>query len=253
MKIENIDFYKKILICNNSNINVFDDNVILKEFELYEKASLNWDNYECVSSLKHWRESHGSYEYPNIHPHHQKLINVVKTLNCNDICEIGAGAGVVSKYVYNLNNNINLTCIEGSDKHISQMKENFNKEINIIKPNIDVYSNIIKSLAQDIPLQNNIFDLVYTCTVLMHIPFLILPKTLMEIVRISKKYILHIENTNNEINAVVMGKQISNLNKFTLNYKQAYELLNVKTLINEIYKDPHNDCNFICYLGEKIK
>lgn len=253
MKIENLEFYKELLKCNTSNYQNFDNEIIKEEFNLYEKASLNCDNYVPVNSLEQWKHGDIIYNYPVIHPAHEKIVEVIKTLNYKDICEVGAGAGIVAKYIYNLNNDVNLTCVESSDTHISQMKENFDKSIDIIKPNIDVRANIIKSLAQEIPLDDNSFDIVYTSTVLMHIPFILVPKVIMEITRISKKYILHVENTNNELNTVIIGNQKSDLNKLTLNYEKIYNKLNVKTVMCEYFKYPYVDCNFICYLGEKIK
>lgn len=250
MNINNLDmeYYKSLLRCNFNGVEKFEDDLIKNEFEIYSDAILNWDNYGEVSSLEHWWRGQGI----GCQELYDKCLDIVKKLDCVNICEIGAGAGILAKYIYDLNTNINLTCIEGSKNHISHMKENFNSNNNIIKPFIDVNANIIKAIAQDIPLDNNLFDLVYTCTVLMHIPYLLLPKALMEITRISNKYVLHIENTNREINAIAMGKQKSELNKLCIDYSKMYELLNVKTIINKEYKYPGANCNFVCFLGEKI-
>ena len=47
--------------------------------------------------------------------------------------------------------------------------------------------------AFDIPFKDGYFDLVFTCGVLIHVSLKDLPKALMEIYRVSKRYILAIE------------------------------------------------------------
>lgn len=47
--------------------------------------------------------------------------------------------------------------------------------------------------ANDIPFGSNTFDLVFTCGVLIHVPPKELTKSMEEIIRVSRKYILAIE------------------------------------------------------------
>jgi predicted RNA methylase len=250
--IKSID-EKELLSCNLENISDFPENVVEEEKNIYFNSVKSWNQYECVSSLEGWKDKKYGYSYPNIHLHHRKIVDTIKNLkNIKSVCEIGAGAGVVSKYVYVTCPEIDLTCVEGADEHIVQMKENFKKESKIIEPFIDVDAKIIKSIAQEISLESESFDIVFTCTMMMHIPFILVPKAIMEINRISKRYILHVENQNNEINAVCAGFGKSQLNRLCIDYEKMYALLGVKTLIKEIYKDPHANCDCICFLGEKI-
>jgi ubiquinone/menaquinone biosynthesis C-methylase UbiE len=248
----NYNDYNDLLACNFNDVKTFDKDMLLNEIDEYKKAMSNgWKNYDSVSSLSDW--SVGKYVYPDIQHHHKKIVDKTKELNVKSICEAGAGGGVVAKHVYTYNDyNIDLTCVEGSDIHIGQMRENFSKESNIVLPQIDVKANIVKGVIQDIPLDDNLFDLVYTCTVMMHIPYLMIPKSMIELVRISKKYIMHVENKNNMINAVCMGNQKSDSNRLIIDYKKMYNKLGVKCLEYYEYKDEHVDCEYLFFLGEKI-
>ena len=245
------NLYKDLLKCNFNGIESFDDFLLQKEIEIYKKSIERWQNYGQVDSLNNWYNS--QYIYPIMQNHHEKIVKKTKELGVKAICEVGAGAGSVSKYVYAYNDgNIDLTCVEGGDKHIAQMKENFTKESTIITPQMEVNANIVKSIAQNLPFDDNHFDLIYTCTVIMHIPFLLLPKVFYDISKKSKKYIIHVENKNDKINCVCMGNQKSDLNRLTVDYKSVYKKLNYNCIEYYDYKDENVDCQYSFYLGEKI-
>lgn len=241
------------LLKNNLNqFSDFDRDIVEQDISrYYANTSNNWNNvYGHVDQLSGWANS--TYIFPNLHIHHKKIVDTVANLGAKDVCEVGAGAGSVSKYVY-ASTGANMTCLEGSEFHIAQMKENFSKESNIISPKIDVPATIIKGNIQHAPMDDNQFDLVYTCTVMMHIPFLAIPRAVLEIKRISKKYILHVENRNDAINCVhIPGEEKLSLNYLCIDYRRMYESIGVKTIAYEEYRDPHADCTYIMYLGEKV-
>lgn len=240
-----------LLSCNLNEFDMFDREEIEKDVERYYKNTENWDSvYGHVSDLSGW--AHPMYTYPAMHVHHDNVVQTVKNLGVKDVCEVGAGAGSVSKYVY-ASTGANMTCLEGSDIHIGQMRENFSKESVVIPPQIDVPANIVKGYIQNSPIPDNSFDLVYTCTVMMHIPFLVIPRAALQIKRMTRKYILHVENRNDVINCVhIPSEQKNRLNYLCINYPRLYESIGVKTLRYEEYKDPHSDSVYVYYLGEKI-
>lgn len=239
--------YLKLLKNNLNNHTSFNQEEIEEELSIFEKSILDWSNYSGVSNLSGWK--HPYFEYPNIHPIHKKIVDTINNLDVFNVCDLGAGAGVVAKYVYNRKNNLNLSCIEGYDVHLSQMVENFSKFNQIIKPSIDVDAKIIKGVGHRIPLSDNSQDLVYTCTVLMHIPYLMAIKTIQEIARVTNKYVLHLERKDGN---VVMGNQKSAINYLHIDYKKIYEELGFKTI--DYYEFPYPEAEMyqcVFYLGEK--
>ena len=242
---------KDMLKCNLSGVNDFPEWVLDEENKLYMDGVGGWRVYECVSTLSGWKSE--MYEYPSIHLFHRKVVDTVKSLGINSVCEAGAGAGVVAKYVYASQKDLNFTCLEGSDKHLSQMRENFNESSGIISPKVTVNVNIVKGILQSIPFKDNYFDLVYTCSVMMHVPFLMVPKAVLELSRITRRYVLHVENKNDIINTVCMGRQRFPLNRLCIDYERMYKMAGVNTLKYEVFKDPHSESNCIYFLGEKVK
>ena len=239
--------YLELLNCNLEKISKFDLDTLREEWIIYELSLHDWSIYDPVSRLEDWK--HQYYVYPNIHPIHKKVIDTVASLPINTVCEIGAGAGTVAKYIYHTNNNIQLTCVEGSDIHLKQMQQNFNKNSQVILPQITVNANIIKGSAQEIMLPAASQDLVYTCTVLMHIPYLMAIKAIENMANISKKYILHLERKDGNI---VMGRLKSPLNYLQIDYQMIYEKLGFRTIKYEEFPYPENDrLSCIYYLGEK--
>ena len=90
---------------------------------------------------------------------------------------MGAGCGRVSKYIYAQNPNLNITCIEDNKAYFAQMKENFETRIDVIEPNIPVKATMIRACLPELSMiQSNSYDIVFTCTVMMHLPFIIAVK-----------------------------------------------------------------------------
>ena len=111
-------------------------------------------------------------------------------------------------------------------------------------------------------IEDNQYDMVFTMTVMMHQPFIPALLTLCECARISKKYVLHIENKNYDPNnknykhnAICMPKNnnLSDYNKLPLDYKEIYEYLGFKTIQHYDFYDTNvKDALYTIYLGEKI-
>lgn len=240
---------KELLKCNLLKVVEFPEDLLAEESRLYEESVEDWLFYDCVPSLSGWKN--GIYEYPSIHPIHNRVVETVRNLKAHRVCEAGSGAGVVAKYVYADVPGVELTCMEGSERHLNQMRENFDGLSGIIPPKMSVKANIVKGILQKAPFEDGLFDLVYTCTVMMHIPFLMVPKAVMELSRITNRYILHVENKNDKINTVCMGRQRSPLNRLCVDYKRMYELVGVKTIKYEEFKDPHSESTYVYFLGEK--
>ena len=172
-------------------------------------------------------------------------MDIIKDLQPNNILDCGSGPGLLSKYIYYENENININCIENNPVHYKQMLENFGEKSNILKPNIKVNANAIKGNIINMPFKDNEFDFVFTCTVLMHIPFCFSIASICEIVRVSNKYICHIENINDIINCVVIGDCKSQLQKLIIDYNKLYDKLGCDIIKHVETKDPYANCNYI--------
>ena len=239
------------LNCNlNKHIFKKNDEVLIKEeLKLYNLSLNDESNYNDYNNdkekqyygLEKWKKS---YNYHDKHPHHKFLIDnineLIKTIFLNkrvDILDFGCGPGCLSKWIYydNIKNNINLHCIDNYNDHIQQTIFNFQKETKIISPFIDVSANIIKGSIHELDIVNK-YDIIFTCTVLMHIPFISAIGILKKLASFSKGYIIHIENLSG---CVVKGKTKSNLQHLSIDYIKKYKLLGFTAITNNIIFDPH--------------
>jgi phospholipid N-methyltransferase len=253
-QVKSHDFYK-LLSCNLPKINVAELCNIEEELRLYENALKNESNYSGVPTLDGWIDQ--GYEYPHINPVYKRLLDVVEPLAIESVCELGAGCGKISKYIYAQKPQINLTCVEHDSTHLSQITENFKTRTQVIAPNIPVEANVIKGSLHDLSMiPSESFDLVFTCTVMMHMPFIPAIKAATEIARISKRYILHVENKNQGGDwysmTIVKPASMSSANLVGIDYPRLYENLGVKTVMYYEYQDPASPATGIVYLGEKI-
>lgn len=255
MNLDNKTLFQ-LLNCNNDNYDFtsLSPRKITRQRKRYFKyIDKDFDQIHPSVTLDDWYNK--DTVYPNIHPAHQKVVDTVDRLKPLSVCEIGAGAGVVSKYVYNVHPEVKLTCIEPNQQNFKLIHENFKKETKKIKPAIDVKAEIINCSGQKLPLEENSIELIYTCTVLMHIPFLMIPDTVSEISRVSSKYILHVENQNDKINAVHMPSKKVKMdrvqNKLQINYETIYSNLGFSLIEKDRWKDPYADCDYVSYLYKK--
>lgn len=247
--------FNHLLTCNLKNMDIASICDVKREIALYEQSLVNESNYSGVPQLDGWIDE--GFAYPVVHPLHKKILDITKDLAIDSICELGAGCGKISKYIYYQKPKIRMTCVEQDAKHLQQIQENFVTKTNIILPDIAVNAQVFKGSMHDLsflPADN--FDLVFTCTVMMHLPFIIAVKAAQEIVRVSKKYILHVENKNQGGDwysmAIVKPDTMSPVNLVGIDYVKLYESLGVKTIIYTECPYWGTPATAVIYLGEKI-
>ena len=249
--------YADLYMCNFQKKDVAKLCNLDKEMESYKKALDTQNNYSPIPELAIWNDP--MYIYPNIHPYHKYIVDTVKEFSdISSVCELGAGCGKIIKYLYAENNQLDLTCIEQSDIHLQQIFQNFYFKKDIIYPDLEVKATILKGAAPFLSqIKESSFDCVYTCTVMMHLPYIVAVQSARELARITSKYVLHIENKNTGPEwynrAIVLSPGMSDINYVAIDYKAIYESLNFKTIRYFEFSDPHSPATYIYYLGEKIK
>lgn len=243
-----IDNYPELLYCNESYISVADRIDVANFLEKYFESQKNWMNYPLqVPDLQGWRDRKG-HDYTNPHPALKHVVDYCVELNPASILDVGAGAGVVSKYIFAARDErVKISCLEGSEKHLAEMRENFDNS-DIIPPKIKVQAEIIKGVAQKLPFEDNSFELVFTCTVMMHNPYIAAVAAACELARVSSKYVLHVEGYHTDGIAGFRDKY----NLLMLDYQRLYERLGFKTLKKFFYRDPYvKEYDYIVYLAQK--
>ncbi len=252
----NIFFNKnmiELLNCNLNNYKFTENNInnIKQDLIKYYESIKNELNYESVPTLEDWIGP-GDGVYPNIHAHHKPLIHWIKKYNVKQSLDCGAGCGMLSKYIYATNNNIDINCIENSSIHLSQLSENFNTRTHIIKPDIKVPATVNKGTLNKLNLEDNSYEFVFTCTVLMHIPFIPAIASICELARVSSKYICHIENRNDVINAIVKGNTELPEELLCIDYKKIYDILGYDIIEFNYGAHPGTEeCKFVYLLAKK--
>lgn len=120
-------------------------------------------------------------------------------------CNIGANLRWISRLLPH-----NLVC--GID-----INQNALRELHSTYPNV----NALQSTAQCLPFQNEQFDLVFTCGVLIHQPPSAIQTVTSEIVRCSRRYILCAEYYSNELVEIPYREQRGAL--FKQDYGMCYQ------------------------------
>lgn len=237
---------RELLNCNLNKVNFNTNDIdVDKELNIYYKSTLTENNYPNQhSDLASWKSNNG-YVYPNIDPRHRYIVDTIKKNNYKKVIDFGAGCGMVSKFVYHENPNIEeLVCIENGSHHYSQMLENFKTKTNVILPDIVVNATTTKTSLHNLKqFPDNYFDVGFTCTVLMHIPYIIAIPIICEISRICKN-VITVENTNEMINCVVNGNTRTREEYCCIDYLKLYEKLNFNILDYQKFKDPHANCYY---------
>lgn len=250
VSVEDQELFK----CNFRNVDVMSKCNIQKEMACYYQALAIEDNYGPILTLEGWIDP--AYPYPNIHPYHAYIVDTVLSLPVTTVCDMGAGAGKITKYLYAKNPHLDITCIEHSETHLRQMHENFETRPYVMEPKGKVKAHICKGSLPDLFLfPDNTFEMVYTCTVMMHLPFVPAIFAAKELARITSRYILHIENKNlgpgDWDRAIIVPKSMSSVNFNAIDYRRVYEMLGFKTVKYFEFKDPNTPATYIYYLGEK--
>lgn len=84
-----------------------------------------------------------------------------------------------------------------------------------------VEANLAQGLMQVLPFTDNSIELVYTCTVMMHNPFVAAVLAATEFARVSSKYILHVEGYHTDGIEKYMGRSVYDL--LLLDYERLYK------------------------------
>ena len=231
----------ELLKCNTEKIDVFERlgyMNILGELSAYFKSIEKDRNYGGFKTLEEWKP-----EREKIPFFAGKITNLLKIIKPVSICEAGAGAGIVSRYVGEALPNSSLTCIEANNFHVQHLKQHLS--------NHKIKADIVHSAIQDISsVKDNSFDFVYTSEVLMHIPFIPAVLAACELARITNKYILHAENISPCVNIGDMKYKKENI--IGLVYPKIYEKLGFETIHLDMGSYPGNSkFTYIVYLGKK--
>jgi phospholipid N-methyltransferase len=245
--------YKDLLDCNINReeiSKIISDQEIESELETYHVSIVNNTNYipvsSSVSTLEYWREPYHPHLFPLLINHY------CGSLNCKDICELGAGVGNISKCLKHGYPVCNLTAIEANETNFRLLQNNLINTPMVLEPYGLADIKTLRLSGHNLSsIPDKSFDMVYTCTVLMHIPYLPQLAVICEIARISSKYVMHVENT---VAATAIGDMKNHyLNTRTTDYPAVYSLLGFKTIRNDIRPYPDSkDHNVRIFIAERI-
>lgn len=219
-----------------------------KDLERYLNSLERDTNYSKIGvpKLEDWRQPNNS-----THPFHQKIAELCASLHVSNILDAGAGAGVVAKTVKSRQHqSANITCVEKNTNHFSQMKENFHTRTNVVGEDVHVDARMFNQSIHDLSnFKDGEFDMVYTCTVTMHVPFIPAIAVLCELARVTSKYILHVENVRA---CTAIGEMKEHANTRSIDYKKVYESMGFQTIINSVDNFPDSPGHqYVIYLGKK--
>lgn len=109
---------------------------------------------------------------------YKKIVNYSELQGTEKILDLGCGTGAFSIYLKQNFKNINLTAVDGSDLMVKIL----NKKITKNKLSI----NTLKGFAENLPYEDNTFDVIYAIFLFSYIPPTIKPSALKEINRVLK-------------------------------------------------------------------
>ncbi|PLX13404.1 MAG: hypothetical protein C0598_03685 [Marinilabiliales bacterium] len=109
-----------------------------------------------------------SFKYEALKPKVEKVISSIPD-DVNSILDVGCGNGIITNV---LGKNYDVTAVDRSEEALSFVE-----------------TNKINSSADNIPLEDKSFDMVFSSELLEHLPDEVLVGTIEEIKRLSKKYI----------------------------------------------------------------
>lgn len=113
--------------------------------------------------------------------HRKQLQKMLKLCSPNSVLEIGVGQG-------RLFSRINHISKVGIDISINMLARGCKKKD---------FTDIVEADAGNLPFKDRSFDLVYTCTVLLHIPNSLIETAISEMKRVADRYIFIIEPSPN--------------------------------------------------------
>jgi len=115
-------------------------------------------------------------------PQHRWLIKQIRQLKPESILEAGCGFGRNLKFLLKNGISVSLTGIDISRPLLTLAQKKLDRRVKLVRANL-----------LHLPFVANRFDLVFTHGVLMHLKPADLPRALQELVRVSKRYLILIE------------------------------------------------------------
>jgi len=170
------------------------------------------------------------------------LISELRNLNFKSIFEAGCGFGWNVKRVKKEFPN---TKIGGLDFSLPQLKNTRLYEKDIVMP-------VTQGDACTMPFCDDAFDAGFTMGVFMNIHPSKIGGAIDEMIRVSKKYIVHIEWDQNNTKPPLKEKRIFKTNIVSHDYKKLYEERGMKVLKFETYRD-FEDSFYRRYPSTRVK
>jgi ubiquinone/menaquinone biosynthesis C-methylase UbiE len=148
-----------------------------------QNPSLHWDNFVDLMIEEH------TQRLPEIYNQEADfLIQEISLIKPESILEIGCGYGRILKLISEKLEIKKLVGVDFSSKMLSKGKEYLN-----FCPEIDL---ILADATKKLPFSDNEFDLVFSSQVLMEISPHKVNRAIEEMLRVTKKYLIIIENNN---------------------------------------------------------
>jgi len=174
--------YRKVYSFSKSFYGTLQRTIYWKAYQQYKKDSRN----EWQKRGKFYFEAESSYRGPNSPSARQEkfFVDEIRKLSPSRVLEVGCGYGRLLKPIAESVELKHIVGVDFSDTMLSKAKQYINNsEVELI----------LADVAQGLPFVDDAFDVVYTSGVLMHIPP---PKDLVarrELIRVTRKYIIHNE------------------------------------------------------------
>ncbi|KPA15161.1 Methyltransferase type 11 domain protein [Candidatus Magnetomorum sp. HK-1] len=158
------------------------------------------------------------------------LVDHLKELPFDSIFEAGCGFGWNVKKIKQMFPDKR---VGGVDFSLPQLKnsETYLKGMDI---------NLTQGDILNIPLEDNEFDIGFSMGVFLNIHSINIDKAVNEMIRVSKKYIIHIEYDEDNTTEKLREHRVPKTNIISHNYRKIYEDLGLKTITFQTYKDFNN-------------
>ena len=152
-----------------------------KEFDMKNYWDMRSGNYLKKRIPRNWKEFKRYYLYPPVLKHQIKT--ALKKTKPESLLEVGCGPGRLLKLYSEIPEVWAVDISENMIRRAENVVSKYN--LNNIK--------LSQMDASSLEFGDSTFELVLTSNVLLHIPYDIIERVVYEIIRVSKKYILCIE------------------------------------------------------------
>ena len=155
------------------------------------------------------------------------FIQILKKLKFESVLELGSGFGWNLKRINNEFKCQKISGIDFSKPQIENSKAFLNNE------KIDITEGDIENL----PYENNSFDLLFTFGVMMNVHKSKVDKVIEEAIRVSKKYIIHVEPNSDYYTKELRSNRIFKTNIVSHNLLEIYKSKGVSNEFFSTYKN----------------